>query len=262
MPSTIGQENEIATTVLNHLLRRIESTPAQNQPFSHIYLEDVFPADVYAQVMKHLPEQAHYSGSNERHYGTGDGSFVRWVYSLSTDNVTKLADEQRQLWGGIAAALTAPELKQAMFAKLGRDLSFRYGVPETKTGELAGYARPTLYRETAGFEIPPHPDTRKKVVTMHLYFPGDRSQLDLGTALYRRKLLGWPLGGWRNRFEKVKQFVFAPNSGYAFVVNNKLQRTSWHGREELPPNAGVRNTLLNTFYEAPREGFSDYLEAA
>ncbi len=119
----------------------------------------------------------------------------------------------------------------------------------------SGYSRPTLYRETDGFEILPHPDTRKKIVTMHLYWPADRSQLDLGTALYRRKLLAWPFGGWQNRFAKVKQFPFQPNSGYAFVVNNTLSRKSWHGREKLPAGAGVRNTLLNTFYETPREEF-------
>ena len=156
-------------------------------------------------------------------------------------------------------SLTDPALKRAMYAKLARDLAFRYGVPESKVPELAGYTRPTLYRETEGFEIPPHPDTRKKVVTMHLYFPADLSQLDLGTTLYRRKLLAPPFGDWRRRFEKVKQFSFQPNSGYAFVVNNTLTKKSWHGREELPPGAGVRNTLLNTFYETPRDGFGGYL---
>jgi hypothetical protein len=145
---------------------------------------------------------------------------------------------------------------------LARDLAFRYGVREADVKDLAGYSRPTLYRETAGFEIPPHPDTRKKVVTMHLYLPGDQSQTDLGTALYQRNLLTWPFGSWKYRFTKVKQFAFQPNSGYAFVVNNKLTRKSWHGREKLSAGAGVRNTLLNTFYESQRDGFSAYLNAA
>ena len=49
------------------------------------------------------------------------------------------------------------------------------------------------------------------------------------------------------------------NISHAFVVNNTLTRKSWHGREELPAGAGVRNTLLNTFYESAREGFDGYL---
>jgi hypothetical protein len=159
------------------------------------------------------------------------------------------------MWRGVASTLASPALKTALFAKLAKDLAFRYSVSESRAGDLAGYSRPTLYREMEGYEIAPHPDTRKKVVTMHLYLPADRSQLDLGTALYRRKLLALPLSSWHHRFTKVKQFLFQPNSGYAFVVNNTLTKKSWHGREELPPGAGVRNTLLNTFYETPREGF-------
>jgi hypothetical protein len=63
------------------------------------------------------------------------------------------------------------------------------------------------------------------------------------------------LGPWQNRFAKVKQFAFRPNSGYAFVVNNTFTRKSWHGRERLRDGAGVRNTLLNTFYEEARREF-------
>jgi len=177
---------------------------------------------------------------------------------LTPASIAKLAPASREFWGSIAAALTASELKEAVYAKLAKDLMFRYGASEAEVPKLAGYARPTLYREVEGFEIPPHPDTRKKVVTMHLYLPADRNQLELGTALYRRRLLAWPLGAWQRRFEKVKQFPFAPNSGYAFVVNNAVTKKSWHGREKLPPGAGVRNTLLNTFYEEPRAGFGGH----
>lgn len=254
------QSQEIAVAVLDHLLRRIDCTPALDEPFGHIYLEDVFPAGVYAQLLQQLPPPDIYQRAAERHYG--NGQHMRSFYDLSNEHLARLSSEQQDLWRGVAAALTAPQLKQAMFTKLAKDLMFRYGIPATKTGELPGYSRPVLYRETQGFEIPPHPDTRKKIVTMHLYLPADRSQLDLGTALYRRRLLAWPLGSWQRRFEKVKQFPFQPNSGYAFVVNNKITRKSWHGREELPPGAGVRNTLLNTFYDVPREGFTNYLEAA
>ena len=44
----------------------------------------------------------------------------------------------------------------------------------------------------------------------------------------------------------------------ALSIYNTLTRKSWHGRERLPEGAGVRNTLLNTFYEEPREEFRGY----
>jgi hypothetical protein len=258
--SLTTQSREIAVHILEHLLERINDIPAIDEPFSHIYLEQVFPEDVYEQVLHHLPDPAVYRAAAERHYDSGEGEYVRSLFELTLAQMVRLSEEEQELWNGIAAALTAPELKEAMFTKLAKDLTFRYGVPASHVGQLAGFARPTLYRETAGFEIPPHPDTRKKVVTMHLYLPADDSQLDLGTALYRRKRFAWPFGTWHHRFEKVKQFAFQPNSGYAFVVNNALTKQSWHGREKLPGDAGVRNTLLNTFYESPRPDFGGYLD--
>jgi hypothetical protein len=51
-----------------------------------------------------------------------------------------------------------------------------------------------------------------------------------------------------------------PNSGYAFVVNDSASRQSWHGCKRLPAGAGVRNTLLNTFYAEPRQGYEGYVE--
>lgn len=247
-------------TTLDHMLDAVERAPAVDDPFSHVYFEHLFPEDIYADMLATLPEPAAYATAAERHYSRGEvGGFVRSLFALTTGAVAGMDFRRQALWGGVAAALTAPELKRAVFAKLATDMTFRFGVPVGEVADLAGHARPTLYRETEGFEIAPHPDTRKKVVTMHLYLPADESQLELGTALYRRRLLALPFGPWRGRFTKVKQFRFAPNSGYAFVVNNTLSKRSWHGRERLPDGAGVRNTLLNTFYAQPREGYSGYL---
>ncbi len=250
---------EVYSRVLRHLLRCVEGSPAINEPFSHVFLEDVFPDAVYRQLLDALPHPDLYDRTAERHHGDAEGNYVRRMFPITAANLARLSPDQDALLRGVAAALTAPEVKQAMYAKLCRDLAYRYGVAESQADRLAGHSRPTLYRETEGFEIPPHPDTRRKVVTMHLYLPADRSQVGLGTALYQRKLFALPFGPWRRRFAKVKQFPFLPNSGYAFVVNNTMARRSWHGREQLPPGAGVRNSLLNTFYETPRAEFQGYL---
>jgi len=261
MTDRLATAQDVAGHVLAHLLRRVAATPALDDPFGHFYLEDAFPADVYTRLLAHLPDPGLYGAATERHHKGEYGGTVRSRYDLSAEGVDQLPGGIRELWRGVAAALTAPKLKEAVFARLAPDLAYRYGVSEAETAGLTAYARPTLYRETDGFEIPPHPDTRKKVVTMHFYLPADDSQLDLGTALYRRRVLAWPVGGWRQRFAKVKQFAFRPNSGYAFVVNNTLMKRSWHGRERLPAGAGVRNTLLNTFYTEHRAQFGGYFDS-
>jgi hypothetical protein len=249
---------DVSARILKHLVRRVGETAALAEPFGHTYLTDIFPPDLYRRLLDALPDPDLYDRAAERHHRGGAGGYVRSSFPLSVAGLDRLPPVVAELWRGVAAALTAPELKRAVFARLAPDLAYRFGVREDRAADLPGYARPTLYRETEGFEIPPHPDTRKKVVTMHLYLPADLTQLDLGTALFQRRPLALPFGPWQRRFEKVKQFLFRPNSGYAFVVNNTLRKRSWHGRERLRDGAGVRNTLLNTFYLEPRDGFGSY----
>ena len=245
--------------VLAHLLERIARTPAIEEPFTHIYFEEILPPSLYGRLRAALPDPVAYQTASEKHHLDGEiKGYVRTQFALTTTAIPAMSAKQYELWAGVSAALTDPALKRALFARLGKDLVYRYG--KCDPAELAGHARPTLFRETEGFEIPPHPDTRKKVVTMHFYLPADDSQIDLGTGLYRHKLT-LPFGDWKRRFEKVKQFPFKANSAYAFVVNNTIGKRSWHGREKLPSGAGVRNTLLNTFYEEQREGYHGYLGA-
>ena len=248
---------DIYARVLAHLLARIRVAEVWTEPFSHTYFEDLFPADVYAALLAHLPPADRYSlGPREPN---GQPS-VRTFYNLTADRVRRFPVGCRNLWRGVVAALTDPDLKRCLYAKLAPDLIHRYGIEEAQVPDLAGYPRPTLYRDGDGYELPPHPDTLKKVVTMHLYLPADLSQIHLGTALYQRKPGPLVRSDWQTSFTIARQFEFRPNTGYAFVVNDSAARQSWHGRERLPAGSGTRNTLLNTFYTEPRPEYSGYLE--
>lgn len=96
-------------------------------------------------------------------------------------------------------------------------------------------AKPVVYRDSDGDQIKPHPDTRKKVVTMQLYCPTYNSQEALGTTLYQASLKGlFHVGSYC--LEPVKTIPFLPTAGYAFVVfkaYHSLTKMSWHGRPQI-----------------------------
>ncbi|MBY0460426.1 MAG: hypothetical protein K2V38_24180, partial [Gemmataceae bacterium] len=230
MPVTLEPARDVHARVLAHLLARIAATAVCDEPFTHAYFEELLPADVFAALLAHLPPADRYGIGPRDAYGN---TSARTFYNLTAEGVRGFPAGCREVWRGVAAALTDPELKRALYGKLAPDLIRRFGVGEADVPELAGHPRPTLYRDAEGFEIPPHPDTLKKVVTMHLFLPPDLSQLGLGTALYRRIAGPVARGDWSG-FERVKQFAFRPNSGYAFVVSDGPSRQSWHGRERLP----------------------------
>jgi hypothetical protein len=247
--ATVASIRGIRNYVLDHLLHALRRTPAHDEPFSHFYVEDVFPDDIYAEMMDHLPDPSTYQPLSVENYHNAEGVSTRDVIALDDEHLRDLPERQRELWDGIAAAMVAPELKTLVFQKLATDLSARFGVPRQQVPKITSFCKPSLFRDLDGYEIAPHPDGRTKIVTMQLYLPRDRTQLELGTALYKRRFKSLSgICSWHGRFEKVKQFIFQPNSGYAFAVSNSWNKKSWHGRESLPEGCGVRNTLLNIYF--------------
>jgi hypothetical protein len=75
---------------------------------------------------------------------------------------------------------------------------------------LSLVAQPVLYIDRDGYRIKPHPDTRKKVVTIQLYCPPDATQEHLGTSLYKASFKGLlHVGSYC--LEPVKTIPFLPN---------------------------------------------------
>lgn len=258
MGTAIESAEAVAARALSHMVARLSATQAVADPFCHLFLDDLLPADLYGRLLAALPASDEFDSLDRRYQA--DGRCVRASLLLTPAGADRTSDPA--LWRGVAAALTAPALKRAVFRQLAGGLAARYRLSPAAVADLPGFSRPTLYRETAGYEIPPHPDTRKKVVTMHLFLPADDSQTGLGTALYRRRPLAVPVGPWRWQFVRARQFPFRPNSAYAFVVRNSVFAKSWHGREQLPAAAGARHSLLNVFYAEPDPAFTGYLGAA
>lgn len=247
---------DIHARVLAHLLTRVEIAPVWTEPFSHTYIENLLPSDVYDSLLAHLPPTDRYSvGPRDPHARYQS----RLLIPLTAARVRRFPTRCRMVWCGVLAALTDEQLKCRVFARLAPDLMHRFGVEEGEVPDLAGYARPTLYRDLEGFGIPPHPDSLEKVVTMQMFLPADLRQLHLGTCLYRRALDSESTTA-ETTFTLARRFEFRPNSGYAFVVNNTPLRQSWHGCETLAPGSGVRDTLLNTFYHKQQQDYRDYLE--
>lgn len=240
----------VSTEVLEHLLAEIASTPLHEEPYSHFYLDRAFPDAIYQQMLEYLPPASAYGGDNPRIHTREDGLITRNIISVSPPALAQLPEPQRSFWTEIGAALTSPRLKDAVFARLSRDLSRRFGISPERLTAITAYPKPALVKDLGGYEIKPHCDTNSKIVTMQFYLPCDSSQTDLGTAVYRlrlSKLLYAP----RERFEKVKQFAFEPNSAYAFAVG----RRSWHGRETVPMASGERNSLMLIYYAVPGKGW-------
>lgn len=240
--------SDLAAELTAHAVASIEAADHFSSPFPHIVFRNIFPADFYRDLLRSVPAQGY-----EPITGTG----TRVALRLYGENLAKIDPALRPTWAAASAMLTSNEVERAIRNRLRDGLEIRAsGDKVSGVDDLKLVAKPVVYLDKDGYQIKPHPDTRKKVVTMQLYCPADRSQEALGTTLYRASLKGlFHVGSYC--LEPVKTIPFLPNVGYAFVVlkaYHSLTKMSWHGRPPIKTDR-TRMSILNTFYSSEDVGF-------
>lgn len=240
--------SELIHRISHHMAEAVRRAPAEIDPFPHVIISNFFPTATYDELLALLPDDSQYEAFDYEKHRAKTGASNRLRFRMHDQWLARLSGRQRAFWYAVRQSLGSTELKTAVFEKLKAGLSFRFGVAAGKVNEIEGFALPELFREVSSYRIKPHPDTRRKIVTMQISVPADDSQPDLGTEFYRRSLNPLHLAREPRGFEIVKRTPFLPNSAYAFSVLNNIAWKSWHGRSTLPANCGVRNTILNIWY--------------
>ena len=240
----LGEGDEFRR-VLESATDSILNADAFRKPYPLIRFRDFFPSDFYARLLQRFPDVDRFAGLN------GDGT--RREYALYDERSDPGSQESGALWGIVRRVLTSPKIASALREKL--DEGFR--IRSKRSGEgwpIPMHPRPVLYTDLNGYAIKPHPDTRRKVLTMQIYLPTDDSQRDLGTTIYKISPMG--VFAWKSYgLAKDKTLPFLPNTGYAFVVIHpaySLLSSSWHGRGAISvPVEKPRLSILNTYYRDP-----------
>lgn len=243
--------SSFADAMIRHAVKSVEAAEYLAEPFPHIFFRDFFSEDVYRTILSSFPPEADFARL------TGDAT--RQALRLYGEHVAGIDPDVRDLWAAVSAMLTSPELEKAVRARLADGLEIRRkGDRIERLDQLRTVPRPVIYKDNDGYQIKPHPDTRRKVITMQLYCPPDERQVELGTTLYKASLKG-VLNPGAYFLEPVKTFPFVPNVGYAFVVlkaYHTLTRMSWHGRPRIDvPVDRPRMSILNTFYTGEEFAF-------
>ncbi len=251
--------NEIRATALAHMVAAVAAARVESRPFPHFFVEELFPRDIYAELLASLPDARLYEAFGYEKHAT-NGKSNRGKFGLSDANLDHLMGRQRSLWLAVRDALGSPQFKAAVFERLAGGLAYRFGIAPEEAASTPGYPLPELFRETSGYTIKPHPDTRRKLVTMQIALPKDDRQRDIGTEFYRRSWNPSSLMREPRGFDAVKRAPFLPNAAYAFVVINSLRLKSWHGRTRLREDVGERNTILNIWYAQAKDANADLVE--
>jgi hypothetical protein len=210
----------------------VENARFVDQPFLHLELDRVFPADVYDIMLAKMPESADYRPMSGRVKSTSETP-TRVKIDLFPEYLRHLSREKRDVWSDVGRALCSRPVKRAFIERLAPGLSRRFGRGYSQVGF---YPIPILTRDVAGYSISPHTDTLWKGITVQLYLPADDCNTHLGTVFHSSA----PGGG----LTRHTQMRFAPNTGYAFAVADD----TWHSVDEVGADIRTRNSILLTYF--------------
>jgi hypothetical protein len=236
-----ADENALAKRLLLHWERQFGSAVIVSEPFEHFYTDQVWPADIYDELLRLLPPDEVYAPLNIKEWVNAKGVSTRDKCYLP-EILGQMDPARVAFWHEVWLGLTAESLKRLIFRKFKKDITLRLGIDADAVENVEVSVHMSLARDIEDYRIDPHPDGWPAIVTAQFYLPADMSQKDLGTSFYierpllRRAFLG--------RYEELKRMPFAPNSGYFFAVNDLPGHRSLHGRERIRAGAGVRNTML------------------
>lgn len=216
------------------LAGRIGAAPIRHDPFAHILVDDVFPAELFQAMRAHLPDDTAYVRFKDSGRVGADYSPHRAAFAPA--QLTQLNADARAFWGGIFDAVLAPRFTEAVAAKFSAELRL--------SGEARILTETCLMRDAAGYELGPHTDSPAKLVSLLFYLAPDETHPELGTSFYAPKDRTFFCPGGPHHpfelFDRVTTAPYAPNSLLAFPKTERC----FHGVEPVDDAALVRDLLF------------------
>jgi hypothetical protein len=214
----------------------VERAVLRQDPFDHIYIEDVLDPESYRSLLSALPDRPAYHELRHLDAMRSDGSSTRLRMYLFPELLRNLPAEQRRVWMPIAQALCSNRLQDAFKRKFRAALEQRFGKPVKAIGL---FPVPILLRDQPGYRIGIHSDLPTKAITVQFYLPRDGSQRHVGTICHE--------GDTGELAERTTQMPFMPATGYAFPVS---LTKSWHSAATTTAADGERVSMMVTYYVA------------
>lgn len=213
----------------------IDAAQQVEDPFYHLQLANVFPADIFEQMLVAMPVKGDYRVMSGRTKSTRtmDGGGTRTKIDLFPEYIRHLPVAKKKIWEMIGRALCSKEVRDAFVRRLAPGLQCRFGSDYSKVGM---YPIPILTRDVPGYRIGIHPDTHWKGMTIQLYLPRDNSIKHVGTIFHKRT--------GEKTYDKALQMSFSPNTGYAFAVDKE----TYHSVDTVGPEVNTRDSILLTYF--------------
>ena len=235
-----------------HTIERIRTTPLRTNPFPHLFIEEIFPRDFYAEMQRHrLPDESLRSlvstGRVNQAY-----SPERLCYMPTEQPADANAAASGQFWQTLFATYNDEEFLNVWMERFAQHLKKRvddgFVFADNATNPRTEMF---LMRDKKNYVLRPHTDVPSKAVSALFYLPPDDRFEMLGTSLYRPKGNGPVAFGAhleREDFDLIGTIPFRANAMLGFPN----LPGSLHGVEQVDGSNKVRDILLYDVKFFPR----------
>lgn len=232
-------------SVLHHVLERLARADVVNSPFPYTVIDQIFPADYYAEIQRHFPALSSMRSLSETGRVGKDNYKERMCTLFTEEDFARLPAEQATFWRDFADWMYSDAFLHAFVNKFQPALEPRIARVQAAEGRLKVRGDALLVNDQTNYAIGPHTDAPHRLVTFLFYMPQDASLRELGTSLYTPKEAGFTCWGGphypHDKFNHAGRVEFLPNRLVAFP---KTER-SFHGLERIEREDVSRKLLIS-----------------
>ena len=213
-------------TPLEYTMNRLANMEIKHEPYHHFYVDELFPADYYAEMMAMKPsaDEVVTIASTGR---TNKAYDDRYVMHLQ-DGIHQVIDPvKRKFWEEYREWFCSQEIMITLIKRFHKEIA------DAGVTKLNVFPEAMFMRDKAGYSIGPHTDSMHRLITMMVYLPDDVDHRHLGTSVYVPEDSTMNSDGSRhfkfNGFRNVSTADYKPNSAFGFLRSNN----SFHGVEPV-----------------------------
>lgn len=234
-PRCAGAAADFAEVPSVHAEYVLRNAKVSTWPFRHAVVRPIFPAWYYQEMLSMFPADEAFKPLNKYH--PDRGAVFLTDRGDGTDDLNTLEGGGRDFWKGFVESFGSDRFRAALLDRIGGESYVDRYLSRSR-------ALVHLSLDRCGYQIAPHTDVAKKIVTAVFYLPdvGDFSNEAFGTSVLVQKPGAEQMNpqDW-NRYDIAYTAPFLANTLFTFAVGTN----SWHAVK--PVDRPVRRRSIQYF---------------
>ncbi len=210
-------------------------------PYAHLYVDNIFPEDFYAQLRALWPSASSLISLGDTGRVPKGAYPERFILPFSQADINKLDAGRRPFWLEFGDWFLGNRFLTAVIDKFEPHVRARFGDDIYRNTYSA---ESLIVRDLTNYSIGPHTDAPHRLLSMLFYCPNDDSRSHLGTSIYAPLDPDFRCAGGphypHQRFRRVRTMEYRRNSLFAFIKNDH----SFHGVDPIGERNVERDVLL------------------